>query len=213
MRMVCAVSEPVLRKYHTEAKRVETPDSLDIVYHVDPDDRIVFVNSRWDDFARENDALDVLGAAVLGRTLTSFIAGDEILHLFALLMRDVRKTGRELTVPFRCDAPEARRRMELTIAPGAQANVVFRSRLLSSEPRPPLYVLDRRAVRDGGTMLRVCSWCNRGYLRNRWAELEEIVEAYGFFDVDTVPEITHGLCPDCERAVLADWLLDPPPRL
>ena len=138
MRMVFAVSEPVLRKYHTEAKRVETPDSLDVVYHVDPDERIVFVNRRWDEFARENDASDLLGAAVLGRTLTSFIAGDEILHLFALLMRDVRKTGRELTVPFRCDAPEARRRMQLTIALGDQANVVFRSRLLSSEPRPPL---------------------------------------------------------------------------
>ena len=90
--------------------------------------------------------------------------------------------------------------MQLTMTPDRDANVVFRSRLLHAEPRPPLVLLDRRAPRDGGTMLRVCSWCNRGYLRNRWAELEEIVEAYGLFDVETVPEITHGLCSDCERA-------------
>ena len=190
---------------------MDTPDSnLDIVYHVDPDDWITSVNHRWDEFARENDGWDVLGPAVIGKPLTSFIAGDETRHIFTLLLREVRKTGLPLTVPFRCDAPAARRRMQLTMTPDPHANVLFRSRLLHAEPRPPLVVLDRRAARDGGTMLRVCSWCNRGYLRNRWAELEEVVEAYGLFDVETVPEITHGLCSDCERAVLFDWLQDAP---
>lgn len=181
-------------------------DVDEIVYHVDPEGRITYVNSRWDAFALENDGAEVIAARVLGKPLAGFIADMDTRHLIGLMMRHVFKTGRTVTAPFRCDAPVFRRRMQLTIEPGPSGVVVFRSRLLAAEARPALHVLDRRAPREPETLLRLCSWCNRGRLGDRWAELEEVIEACGLFDVAAVPRITHGLCVDCEKAVIASWL-------
>jgi hypothetical protein len=186
---------------------VETPDpGDDVVYHVDPEGRITFVNDRWDAFARANGGTAVLGAAVIGRRAVNFIAGNETRHLFELIIRHAIKSGRPVTLPYRCDGPAVRRRMQLTVTAEAPAQVVFRSRMLAEEPRRPIAWLESRTGRERAPLLRLCSWCNRGEIGGRWAEIEEVIAAYGLFDAEAVPEITHGLCVDCERTVLCEWL-------
>lgn len=187
---------------------MDTPVAEDIIYHVDRNGRIAFVNGRWDEFARENDGLDILTDAVLGREAARFIAGEETKHMFDLMMRHVLTSGRAVTVPFRCDAPALRRHMQLTMSADPNGTLVFRSRMLQGDPRPPIRLLDRRAPRTLAPLIRICSWCNRGFLDNHWVELEEIIKAYGLFEADGVPEITHGLCTECERRVLSEWSED-----
>lgn len=193
---------------------METTDSdTDIVYHVDPEGRITYVNGRWDEFARANDGMDVLGVSVLGRRLADFIADQQTRHIFDLIIRHALQARDPITLPYRCDGPAARRRMQLTVTATRDGEVVFRSRLLAEEARPPIGLLDRHRERAANSLIRICSWCNRGHLGERWAELEEVITAYGLFDASRVPEITHGLCFDCERTVLSEWLqADPAPR-
>jgi hypothetical protein len=186
---------------------VETPDpGDDVVYHVDPEGRITFVNDRWDAFARANGGAAVLGAAVIGRRAANFIAGNETRHLFEVIIRHAIKSGRTVTVPYRCDGPAVRRRMQLTVTAEAPGDVVFRSRMLAEEPRRPIAWLESRTGHEGAPLLRLCSWCNRGEIGGHWAEIEEVIAAYGLFDAERVPDITHGLCVDCERTVLFEWL-------
>jgi hypothetical protein len=188
------------------------PDT-DVVYHVDPEGRITFVNSRWDEFARANDAKDLLGDAVLGRRVAPFIADRQTRHLFELIVRHALQSGRPMTLPYRCDGPAARRRMELSVCATPAGDVVFRSRVLAEEARPPIGLLDPHARRRPDSLIHICSWCNRGRIGERWAEVEEVIAAYDLFDAPTVPDITHGLCFDCEQTVLSEWLqADPTAR-
>jgi hypothetical protein len=186
---------------------VEPPDpGDDVVYHVDPEGRITSVNDRWDAFARANGGTAVLSAAVIGRRAANFIAGNETRYLFDLIIRHAITSGRPVTAPFRCDGPAVRRRMQLTVTLEGPGDIVFRSRMLAEEPRRPIAWLESRTRKERAPLLRVCSWCNRGEIAGRWAELEEVIAAYGLFDAARVPDITHGLCVDCERTVLAEWL-------
>ncbi len=189
---------------------METPGtSEDIIYHVDPDGLITFVNSRWDAFALANASPSVLSTAVVGRPIASFISGSETRHLFEILTRHVLKAERAVTVPFRCDAPAERRHMQLICAPDPLGGVIYRSHLMAAEARASIRLLVPDASRNN-TLLRVCSWCNRGRLEDRWAEIEEVIRAYDLFDAPLLPEITHGLCSDCERMVLNDFVLSEP---
>ena len=88
---------------------VPAPD--DLAYRVDANARITFVNDCWDDFARDNGAPELTGAAVIGRLMSEFISGAETWHLYGLLTRHAQRVSRPFSLRFRCDAPHAQRFM------------------------------------------------------------------------------------------------------
>lgn len=91
-------------------------DKRGFIYRVDAQDRVVFANAEWFDFARENSAVSLKPEVVIGVSLWDFICSSETRHLFEILLKQVRATGKSVTLPYRCDSPDCRRFMELRIA-------------------------------------------------------------------------------------------------
>ncbi|MDP2321219.1 MAG: hypothetical protein Q8O42_17990 [Acidobacteriota bacterium] len=177
-----------------------TKNLSDVVYRVDAAGCLTFVNEGWNAFAALNDTPELLGPAVLGRRVADGIAGAETRLIYDRL-RERALAGVRIELPYRCDSPMSRRRMSLSIV-AVGAELEFRSRLVDLAMRPAVRVLEPQALRSGA-MLTVCSWCNRGRVGSRWAEIEEVVAELRLFDAP-VPQLTHGLCHDCELRVMSE---------
>ncbi|MDP2052080.1 MAG: hypothetical protein Q8L75_00485 [Acidobacteriota bacterium] len=187
-----------------------TKNPSDVIYRVDAEGYLTFVNEGWNAFAVLNDTPELLGPAVLGRRVADGIAGGETRLIYDRL-RERALAGARIELPYRCDSPMLRRRMSLTIV-AVGAELEFRSRLLDLAMRPAVRVLEPQGrLREAsagqapraGAMLTVCSWCNRGRIGSRWAELEEVVAELRLFDAP-VPQLTHGLCHDCQLRVMTE---------
>jgi hypothetical protein len=177
-------------------------DTRVFIYRVDAQDRIVFANAAWYDFARENGGETLHPKAVVGAPLWGFLCNAETQHLFQSLLRQVRDAGRPVTVPFRCDSPDCRRFMELELARLPDQVVEFRSRILRQERRAGVPLLDETVARSE-SMLTMCAWCKKVKLPDeRWAEVEEAVNALQLFAVPHLPRISHGVCDECRRTLV-----------
>jgi hypothetical protein len=173
--------------------------AFDIVYSVDSGGRIERVSNSWNAFAADNDAPELIDAAVIGRPLVDFIAGSETKHVFDLLSHRVR-AGHVVTLPFRCDAPGRRRRMRLTMTGVSDGGIEFRSTPLEEVERPAQPLLDRGRS-HGEEWLKVCSWCKRVKVVEQWVEIERAAEYLQLFDPGHLPQITHGMCQDCYQSL------------
>lgn len=142
---------------------------------------------------------------MLGRPIWEFMGGEEVRHLFRILFSRVREEGRSIRVPFRCDAPEARRWQSLEFKPAAEPDggIDVLVRNLHEEARSPVRILDPGADRSEETLV-MCAWCRRARVDgDDWVEIEVAAERLGLFDVERAPAISHGICPDCRTLVEA----------
>ncbi len=171
------------------------------LYEVGADGTILRVGGGWDAFARANGAPGLAGTAVVGRPLLLSITEPTTRQLYDALL-DRARGGRVVRVPFRCDGPAVRRSMELVMTPLPDGVVRFEAVLLSAEPRPPVPLLDPAAPRSAD-LVKVCAWCRKVAVGERWCEVEEAVAALGLFDAPFLPGVTHGICPACREGVLA----------
>jgi hypothetical protein len=173
----------------------------ELVYTVDDRDHIIYVNHAWDLFAIANDAPELSGPHVLGRSIFDFIQGAESRHMTSMLLRRARSAGATIAVPFRCDSSREKRALEMLVTPVGDS-VEIRTRLRHAEPRHtvPLLDRDRLAAMD---LLTLCSWCNRVKVDGEWLELEEAAARLGLFQVPVLPTLTHGICKACIDSVFS----------
>lgn len=172
-------------------------DKREFIYRVDPEDSIVFANANWYDFACENGEAALIPGVVVGSPLWSFICNSETRHLYEILLKKIRNTGRSVKVPYRCDSPDCRRFMELRIARLANQEVEFRSRILRLELRVPVRLLEGNVERTE-ELLIMCSWCKKVAVPDKgWVEVEEAVNVLRLFDKPRLPRISHGICDPC----------------
>jgi len=174
-----------------------SPDNRSFIWVVDDTDKLVHVNDAWLAFARENGAPQLTAAAVLGQPLWHFIQGQETIYLYKHIFDRFRAGNSPVRFPFRCDAPDCRRLMEmqLSLIPGAA--IQFTARQLWQESRQPLDILG--ASRDrSDEFLKICSWCKKMYIPARgWGEPEEAIEALDLFGGRSMPRMTHTICDAC----------------
>jgi hypothetical protein len=132
------------------------------------------------------------------------VAGHELQKLQRMLLRRLRQEGRSVELPFRCDGPEVRREMDLRIAASSGGRVVlFSATPRSEEARDVLQpMLDPKAPRSEET-LEMCGWCDRFLVEGEWLEVEEAANRLSLFQRTQLPSISHGICPDCSRLLLA----------
>lgn len=168
---------------------------------IDGTDRIESANEEWFTFAAENDAPELTTSEVVGRPIWDFIDGAETRHLFRVLIEKVR-AGKDLRgLPFRCDSPGLRRYMEMDIVGLDGGGVRFDSVLLREEHRVPVRAFDRNTPRSE-RFLTLCSWCRRIRIgTDRWLEVEEAVKVLNLFGDEDQPQITHGICKDCNDMI------------
>ena len=171
-------------------------------YAIDEEDRLVRVDEGYYRFTAEN-GWDEAGTS-LGRSLWDYVAGEDLRKVQRLLLRRVRDEVGEVELPFRCDGPGTRRRMDIRIVAGSNGRAVFFSaRLREEEEREePMPLLDPEAPR-GEELLPMCGWCDRFEVEGKWVEVEEAARRLNLFDRAELPALSHGICPECSELLLA----------
>jgi hypothetical protein len=171
-------------------------------YAIDDQDHLIKLDEGFYRFAEEN-GWEEAGSS-LGRSLWDFVAGHDVRKLQRLLLRRIRDGVRDVELPFRCDGPDFRREMDIRIAADRTGRVVmFSARLRSEEPREePQPILNPRAPR-GDDFLTMCAWCDRFLVDGRWVEVEEAAKRLELFRRTELPELDHGICPECGGTLLA----------
>ena len=176
-------------------------DDLITVYELDHRLTISSVGTGWDQFARDNDAAELVSPAPIGRPLMSFVVDPSTVHLYHLLFQRAGHLGR-LSFPLRCDGPAMRRFLEASIEAHATGGFTVTNRLIRSELRDPVALLSRDTPRDEDFLL-MCGWCKRVDVGGRWLAVEEAVSALRLFERTCQPQLTHGICEACHRAMVA----------
>ena len=174
----------------------------DLLYRLDKRDEIVWVNECWDSFAQDNQGELLLASGILGRPLWEFISDMETRHIYRLLHHRVRSDGAPIGFAFRCDAPARRRLLGLNIAPLADEGLEYRVSTIEEVERDPVPLLDPHRFRSED-FVRMCGWCKRvdGGAAG-WLEVEEAIEALSLFAEPHPPQVTHGVCEDCNQSLL-----------
>ena len=108
----------------------------DIIYRVNDQDEIVFVNEAWDRFAACNAGKDVTSTQVLHRPPWDFINDSTTQGLYRQVLKRIRD-GRALQFDFRCDSPACRRLLQMDVRRGEDGTVEFHTSTLSEEIRQP----------------------------------------------------------------------------
>jgi hypothetical protein len=176
-------------------------DRRQFVHRIDATDRLVSVNQPWLDFAREN-GWPVAAADVTGSPLSDFIADRETRHIYRLIIQRARSSGRALSFHYRCDSPDFRRHMQMQVHHDAHTGLVeFRNRVLRLESRPRVQLLEAGERSGAAGVLAVCGWCKSAQAGGQWVEVEEAVRRLGLFEAQSLPLLSHGICPRCLRAL------------
>jgi hypothetical protein len=170
------------------------------IYRVDAQDRITFVDVNWLAFAAENGLPALTAEAVAGKVLRDFISDLTSRQFYKIFADKARETGHIIAVPFRCDGPEQRRFMKMFIVPQPDGALEFRSLLEREEARPRVDLFDATVPRTGD-FISVCAWCKR-VKASDWVEAEAAVQELQLFHLPRLPQISHGICPDCSKALL-----------
>ena len=171
--------------------------ALEITYRVDSENRITSISPEWSEFATENDSPGLTEGRVLGRSLQEFIAGAEMVHVWEALLETVRAGHRIQAMPYRCDSPECRRFMEMSLIPLPGRAIELQSRVVREEPRPHVALLDPSTPRTD-KFVTVCGWCKKVKLEAyEWVEMEEACRRLGLLERRALPGITHGVCLEC----------------
>jgi hypothetical protein len=171
-------------------------------YAIDDQDHLIKLDQGYYRFAEEN-GWDGAGDS-LGRSLWDFVAGHEMRKLQRMLVRRIRDEVGQVELPFRCDGPAVRREMDIRIAAHPSGRVVlFSARLRSEETREAIQpMLDPSVPRDD-EMLEMCGWCDRFEVEGEWLEIEEAADRLELFLRPELPQVSHGICPDCNKMLLA----------
>jgi hypothetical protein len=176
--------------------RQQDVDNREFVHRIDAEDRLSFVNDAWLEFAAENAGPDD-AEAVLGSPLMAHISDAETRHIYRLLIDRIRETGRPIHFRYRCDSPNVRRFMEMRMDARPEGQIEFRSRVLRSEGREWMPVLDPTLPHRSDHPLQICSWCKAVYTRSAWLKLEEAVQTLDMLAEAVLPQLSHGICPAC----------------
>jgi hypothetical protein len=173
----------------------------DLLYHLNASDEISSVNEEWLRFAQANDGQSLLSPQILGRPLWDFIGDLETQHIYRLLHRRVRAGGGPVQFSFRCDGPECRRLLELSISLGVEQELIYRVRTVSEEHRSPVPLLDP-LLRRSERFVTMCGWCKRvAAPPHGWLEVEDAVAALSLFAEPRPPQLTHGICGECSQSL------------
>ncbi len=176
-----------------------------IQYIIDRDDHITYVSDDWWFFAEENEAgPDCYPPQLLGRPLWDFIAGEETRQLYRIMLAKARSGKKPVQVPIRCDSPELRREIMISLKSVGDGHIEFLCRTMQIEAREPVDLL-RRDVKRTGSTIRICSFCKKIAMpSNEWIDTELAIKRLALFIDSALPQLRHCLCPGCHAAALAE---------
>lgn len=173
-------------------------DSMNIIRRVGEDWDQAMDSESWTDRAASD--------SIVGKPLFDFICDDVTRMYIASMVESARVLPCTLFRPYRCDTPDFKRYMMMTVTPEDDGLVRVSHELLRSEPmakkalfqtvsltepvKSPIFQ-SKMAVSDIHCVR--CSLCNRirEIDRNDWHEADSVAVAAGTI------RVIYGLCPAC----------------
>ncbi|MDO9236465.1 MAG: hypothetical protein Q7U28_10615 [Aquabacterium sp.] len=169
-------------------------------YVVDQTNRIIAVDDGWDDAAAlAQGGLGSMRASVMGRQLEDCMVGDATKMFVRTALDAARLLQQTRVLPYRCDAPDARRRFDMIISPIGGGQVKVEHRLVEAYPAA---VRNKRPRRQGLAGWR-CSQC----LHVRLGGSDE------WTDIDIEPQtiLAQDVCPSCASNLFSSATSGPHP--
>ncbi len=166
-------------------------------YTLDGDDTIVEVTGSWDSFALANSGSSVVSSNVLGKKLDRVVSGDAALMFVRTMILSARTLNRPVYRTYRCDSPELRRFMEMTVLPLGQRSVRVVHRQLYCEPVVHQVPMEGMLSAGSGNYVKRCSMCNRIRTQGIWSEADAAVEEGRVVPSANPLKVIYGVCPDC----------------
>ena len=179
-------------------------------HRVDSQGIIVSVSDNWQSFAEENLGVNTcLPEMVIGTRLLDHIHGQETKHLYEMILQKVRKKRRKATFKFRCDSPDKRRFLKLSVLPQEDDTTEFRSEMIKTEDRESVELMKSDTKRSEDH-LTICSMCKKiAVSETEWEEVEIGIQKMKLFESAELPQLSHGLCHLCHSQAMAELnLLD-----
>ena len=173
-----------------------------LLYRIDATDRLCHVNAAWEAFARDNSGQEFGAERVLGHSLWSYVRDLTLAQVYRQIIADARH-GRDVRLRFRCDAPRERRLLEMMVRGMGSGVVQFSTHMVVVVARPPEALLDASTPR-AGMPVRVCSWCNRIWVMDRWLEVEQAVERMHLMLRSVLPPLAHAACKPCLDIIMRE---------
>jgi len=174
-------------------------------HKVDANGIIVSVSDNWQSFAEENLGVSTcLPENVIGTYLLDHIHDPETKHLYELILQKVRKYRRQATFSFRCDSPDKRRFLELSVIPLKDNSTEFKSQIIKTELRDFVELMGSD-IEKSEEHLGICSMCKKiAISETEWEEAEIVIQKMRLFELEVLPQFTHGLCQPCYSAAIAE---------
>lgn len=187
-----------------------------IWYAVDCDLMIEAVShENWNSFADANTPRSFDKAdSIIGKPLLDYIATNETRGYYEAMCAAILAGKRDkISFVYRCDAPDTRRDIRMTISPlrdegNAVTGILFHNVVLAEVQRPPIELLIQNPDSDeaqGLDTVHMCSFCkdvspDKPESGDSWMTAEEYYQRGGSSRV----LLSHGVCPSCH-----DNLLEP----
>ncbi|MCC5869211.1 MAG: hypothetical protein JJU27_11910 [Gammaproteobacteria bacterium] len=192
-------------------------DAMDgVALVIDRDLKIQSVGIRnWQAFWCENGGTRPDDAQIIGRTITDAFTPGSVRNTFRQMFADLFAGQRaSLRLDYRCDAPNERRVMRLSVTPirardqGEIRHLLYQSVLIDSEQRPPLALFGAPATGlKRPDILRICCVCAKVATpapgaegQQQWLDAEDYYAQGG----QEVSMLSHGFCEPCATKLLAD---------
>lgn len=169
-------------------------------------DRIMGLPSHWELFAAMIGSPELRREDVLGRPVARFIEDATVRESFRVLLDRIRREGRAARMSLRFDHADQARAMQLRLAPMSAGAVEISWNFFQGFTAEEIRPVDVHA--HHGEHVRMCSWCNRVSVRNRWEKLEYAIPALGMLEHEPIPAITHGICELCGATMADDGVLE-----
>jgi hypothetical protein len=167
-----------------------------LAYTLDHGDHIVDIRGPWDAFAVANGAPGLTRDRVIGTRLLAHVTGLGVGELTRMLLLRARR-GPVRGLAFRCDAPDRRRYLRMSLEPLPGNGLRIETTLLRTEPRAPQRFLDTNVERSDDVIV-ACSWCRKIEVPGTgFVEVDDAVATQDLFAGETVPAISHGVCGPC----------------
>jgi hypothetical protein len=196
----------------------------DIAYIVDPSGRILACAAgAWQRFATSNGAPQLADpSVVVGKSLYDSVSGEQVVNTYRQYAERLLERKREaVSFPHRCDAPEIRREMRMTISPivvkGQVAALLYQSQVLLEQSRPAMNIFRAPLAATGvcgPPIVAICSYCKNvrfpaGEPMGEWIPPERYYQRGGSESV----ALSHSICPACYENIVQPALGEPRERV
>lgn len=172
-------------------------------YTINSDDEIISVSSNWNTFSEENNGkVEQRFPSIIGKMLWDCFFGVEVNTLYKMLVAQVRKEKKSISVPIHCDSHDLVRHMVIEVKALPNDYVEFFSKVEQLIPRKSLAYKDISKPKSSKT-ISICSFCEKiKSSETVWLETEVAMQRMEVLRMDKTPLIIYSICSDCRSGFL-----------